>query len=64
MSESEAESVGEMENDCVEIDLDILPGDGVQRSQYTLLKTWVTSDKAIMEEEDIKWKYSTSLGYG
>ena len=28
--------------------------DGVQRSQYTLLKTWVTGDKAIMEEEDIK----------
>ena len=54
MSESEAESVGEIENDGVEFDVDILTGDGVQRSQYTLLKTWVTGDKAIMEEEDIK----------
>ena len=55
MSESEVESDGEIENDGEEIDLDIIPGDGVQRSQYTLLKTQVTGDKAIMEEEDIKF---------
>ena len=54
MSKSEAESVGEIENDGVEVDVDILTGDDVQRSQYTLLKTWVTGDKAITEEEDIK----------
>ncbi len=54
MSELEAESVGEIENDGVEVDVDISTCDGVQRSQYTLLKTWVTGDKSIMEEEDIK----------
>ncbi len=51
MSESEVESDGEIEYDGEEIDVDINLGDGVQRSQYTLLKTWVTGDKAIMEED-------------
>ncbi len=62
MSESEVESDGEIENDGEEIDVDIIPGDGVQRSQYNLLKTWVTVDK--LRRRIFEWKYLTLLGHG
>ena len=46
--ESENDSDGE------DFEESSLHDDGMKRSDYTLLTTWVTGDKATLEEEDIQ----------
>jgi hypothetical protein len=47
-------SKSENDSDGEDFEESSLHDDGMNRSDYTLLKTWVTGDKATLEEEDIQ----------